>query len=77
MARFARIIAGFGLILVGIVLLVIPGPGLLTILGGVALLASEFAWARGIADWAKEKSSFLQRKEQGPLPSDDEGDQIG
>jgi hypothetical protein len=36
MARIARIGAGIGLILLGLILLVLPGPGLLTIAGGLA-----------------------------------------
>ena len=36
---------GGTLITVGVVLLVLPGPGLLLIALGVAVLASEFAWA--------------------------------
>lgn len=38
-------IVGGSLIVVGIVLLVLPGPGLLLIVMGVAVLATEFAWA--------------------------------
>lgn len=78
MKRIARITGGFGLIIVGIVLLVIPGPGILTILGGIALLASEFTWARGIADWAKEKAAFLTKRGEEKRPSEsDESDQTG
>ena len=36
---------GTTLIAVGIVLLVLPGPGLVLIALGVAVLATEFAWA--------------------------------
>lgn len=66
MARIARITGGFLLILVGIVFLVTPGPGILTILGGIALLASEFIWARRIADWANQKAALLRKKEKRP-----------
>lgn len=76
MTRIARIVGGFGLIVAGIVLLVIPGPGILTILGGIALLASEFTWARGISDWAKEKAAFLRKEEERPAQSEPD-DQTG
>ncbi|HEY5889848.1 MAG TPA: PGPGW domain-containing protein [Acidimicrobiia bacterium] len=76
MARIARITAGFGLIIVGILLLVVPGPGVLTILGGIALLANEFPWARSIADWAKEKAAFLKKEEERPVEPESD-DQIG
>lgn len=77
MARLARIVGGFGLIIAGIFLLVLPGPGLLTILGGIILLANEFTWARGIADWAKEKAARLQGKEDERPSTIDPGDQTG
>ncbi|RME98040.1 MAG: hypothetical protein D6773_14965 [Alphaproteobacteria bacterium] len=37
---------GFGLVVLGIVMLVLPGPGLLAIGGGLAILASRYGWAR-------------------------------
>ncbi|MGD2103108.1 MAG: PGPGW domain-containing protein [Acidimicrobiia bacterium] len=55
MARIARIGAGFGLIALGIVLLVLPGPGIVTIAGGLAILATEMPWARRILDWMKKR----------------------
>ena len=40
------IAAGFGLLIAGVILLVLPGPGTLLILLGLALLARHFRWAR-------------------------------
>ena len=37
---------GGTLLLIGVALLVLPGPGSLTILAGLGVLAAEFAWAR-------------------------------
>jgi uncharacterized protein (TIGR02611 family) len=37
------------------VMLVTPGPGLAAILGGLALLATEFAWARRILAWVRQR----------------------
>ena len=48
--RVLRIIGGFALLALGIVMLVTPGPGWLAIAGGIGLLATEFAWARRLAD---------------------------
>lgn len=45
MIRVARIGAGFALLLTGIVMLVLPGPGWLTIAAGLAVLATEYTWA--------------------------------
>ncbi len=40
--RVAAIVAGGIVLLVGIALLVLPGPGLLLVLGGLLILANEF-----------------------------------
>lgn len=39
-------VAGSTLVLVGVALLVLPGPGILTIAAGLALLGTQFMWAR-------------------------------
>ncbi|MFN3408197.1 MAG: PGPGW domain-containing protein [Limisphaerales bacterium] len=44
--RFFVALIGGTVILIGIALLVLPGPGVLTMLGGLAILATEFLWAR-------------------------------
>jgi hypothetical protein len=40
--RVGVLVSGGALVLVGIVLLVLPGPGLLLVLGGLLVLSSEF-----------------------------------
>ena len=42
------------MLLVGVLLLVLPGPGLLVILLGLAVLGSEFVWARRLVRRARE-----------------------
>jgi hypothetical protein len=49
------LVVGVTLIAIGVALLVLPGPGWLTIFGGLALLATEFAWARWLLKRAKRK----------------------
>jgi tellurite resistance protein TerC len=39
-------VGGGALLLAGVAMLVLPGPGLVVIIAGLALLATEFAWAR-------------------------------
>jgi tellurite resistance protein TerC len=39
-------VIGGTILLVGLVLILLPGPALLVILFGLVILASEFAWAR-------------------------------
>ncbi len=55
MVRIARIGAGLGLVLLGIMLLVLPGPGILTIAGGLAILSIDYVWARRLLDWMKSR----------------------
>lgn len=59
--RIAITIVGFAVILAGIVLLVLPGPGWALIFLGLAILATEYVWARRLLDKAKEK--FGQAKD--------------
>ena len=61
MTRIARVVGGFILIIAGIAMLVLPGPGILTILGGLALIGQEFAWAQRIVDRVKAALSRLWR----------------
>jgi uncharacterized protein (TIGR02611 family) len=48
-------IIGFTILLIGILLLVLPGPAFIVIPIGLAILATEFLWARRILDKVKEK----------------------
>ena len=43
--RLLIVLGGFGLVGVGGLLLVLPGPGLLVIAAGLGLLSLEFRWA--------------------------------
>jgi uncharacterized protein (TIGR02611 family) len=52
-------IGGGIIVLAGAVMLVIPGPGLLTIAAGVAVLATEYVWARRLLERIKAR---LHRK---------------
>ena len=38
-------LVGSTLVVAGVAMLVLPGPGLLTVFAGVAILAAEFTWA--------------------------------
>lgn len=44
--RVVIAVIGATVVLLGIAMLVLPGPGLLTIIGGLALLGLEFAFAK-------------------------------
>lgn len=48
---------GFTVLAVGVVMLVTPGPGLLVIIAGLAILAHQFAWAATALDRAKRRAA--------------------
>jgi len=53
-------IAGFTLLLAGVVMLVTPGPGMLAIFLGLGLLAAEFVWARRLMNRLKRDGERLR-----------------
>ena len=53
--RFLKILFGFTLLALGVLMIVTPGPGWLTIVLGLGLLAAEFVWARRLLDRMKEQ----------------------
>jgi uncharacterized protein (TIGR02611 family) len=59
--RVFRIIAGFGVLSAGIVMLAVPGPGWLTIAAGLAILAADFPWARRALDAIKSAAARWRR----------------
>ena len=52
---------GFIVLAVGVVLLVTPGPGLLVIIAGLAILAHEFEWAATALGKAKARAAQARR----------------
>jgi uncharacterized protein (TIGR02611 family) len=50
---------GGTLLLVGVLMLVLPGPAFLVIPAGLAVLALEFAWARRLLRHAREQASAI------------------
>jgi uncharacterized protein (TIGR02611 family) len=65
--RILKIVFGFTLLALGIVMIVTPGPGWLTIFLALGVLAAEFVWARRLLDRLKEhgnrfRDAFLARQ---------------
>ena len=58
--RIFLILAGFTLLVLGIVMIFTPGPGTPVILMGLGLLAAEFVWARRIMERIKQESTRLK-----------------
>lgn len=48
---------GFTVLAVGLVMLVTPGPGLLVIIAGLAILAHQYAWAARALEKAKFRAA--------------------
>ncbi len=58
--RFLRVLFGFTLLAIGIVMIVAPGPGLLTITLALGVLAAEFVWARTLLERVKQHGIRLR-----------------
>ena len=59
--RIAVCIVGGSVLLVGIAMIVLPGPALVVIPAGLAILGIEFAWARIWLKKAKAKAEEMAR----------------
>jgi uncharacterized protein (TIGR02611 family) len=59
--RLAVAIVGFTVTLLGVVMLVTPGPGWLAILLGLGVLSVEFVWARRLLGRLKKGDAELIR----------------
>lgn len=55
-------IIGILLLSIGVVLLVVPGPGILVTFSGLAVLGSEYDWAQDILSWARHRYHRTRQK---------------
>jgi len=53
--RIVVAVVGIAVVLLGLFLVPFPGPGWLVVFIGLGILASEFAWAERLLDFAKAK----------------------
>jgi uncharacterized protein (TIGR02611 family) len=58
--RYLKIVFGFTLLVLGFVMFFTPGPGWLTILLGLGILAAEFVWARRLLDRLKREGGRIR-----------------
>ena len=59
--RLIVFVIGGTILLFGIVLIFIPGPAIIVIPIGLAILATEFVWARALLENAKQKAKNLHK----------------
>ncbi|PJC45027.1 hypothetical protein CO038_00705 [Candidatus Pacearchaeota archaeon CG_4_9_14_0_2_um_filter_39_13] len=53
---------GVTLLIVGVALLVLPGPGILVIFIGLVVLAGEYVWAKKFLKKFREESGKIRKK---------------
>ena len=58
--RLLKILFGFTLLILGVAMVFTPGPGWLTILLALGVLAAEFVWARRVLDRLKEQGQRIR-----------------
>ena len=52
--RIVIAVLGFSVVLIGIVMIVLPGPAVVVIPAGLAILGTEFVWARQLLKKVKQ-----------------------
>jgi Putative transmembrane protein (PGPGW) len=60
--RIVITILGVLVVLIGIVLIPLPGPGWAIVFGGIAILATEYVWAQRLLVYAKRKALSAKDK---------------
>ena len=63
--RAAISIVGAALVLLGLVMLVLPGPGILVVVAGFAVLGTEYAWAASALERTKRTAEQAGRVAKG------------
>lgn len=63
--RLASITLGVAVVILGVILMPLPGPGLLVVVAGIALLARDVPWAHRIEQNLRRR---LPKDESGRIP---------
>ncbi|MFE0346535.1 TIGR02611 family protein [Streptomyces griseoluteus] len=59
-------VIGLAVVVAGIIMLPLPGPGWVVIFGGMAIWATEFVWAQLVLRWTKRKVTEAAQKALDP-----------
>ena len=57
--RMVIAVVGSTVVLIGVVMIVLPGPAILVVPAGLAILATEFAWARRLLKRLKQQAQSV------------------
>lgn len=64
LVRLAIIVVGWVVLIAGLVMMVLPGPGIVAILAGLGILSRELPWAERLMEAVREKAKLDELKEQ-------------
>lgn len=65
--RLIVIVIGFTVLLIGVALIILPGPAFLVIPLGLAILGTELLWARRLLKRIKEKAAEVTSRVSGMM----------
>jgi uncharacterized protein (TIGR02611 family) len=60
--RIIIIVVGLTVLIAGLLMLVLPGPGIVVLIAGLAILATEFVWAARLLERAKEHATRVTQR---------------
>jgi uncharacterized protein (TIGR02611 family) len=59
-------VIGLAVVVAGVIMLPLPGPGWVVIFGGMAIWATEFVWAQLVLRWTKRKVTEVAQRALDP-----------
>jgi uncharacterized protein (TIGR02611 family) len=85
LGRVGRSAGGALLVLLGVILVPLPGPGFLVIFAGLVVLARDYAWAQRLVDATRSRAEqavrsagrYLKRTKPGTSETSSEPPMIG
>jgi uncharacterized protein (TIGR02611 family) len=72
--RLVVAVIGGTVLLIGIAMIVLPGPAIVVIPSGLAILATEFVWARCLLQRLKAKAAVVMANGRRPREPDPNAD---
>jgi hypothetical protein len=65
-AAVTEIVIGWALLVAGLVMLVTPGPGIVTVIAGLAVLARHYRWAARVRERVRVRAADLRQRSTRP-----------